>query len=128
VISVIDVLGFINDELEKLNVPYEYGEWTSTAADLYFVGEYSEFEPSTESGEEDKTFILNGFTRKSALALEEMKEKIKEVFPPVEGKTAILDNGSGIAVFYGNSFPVPTGEEGLWRIQVNLTVKIWKVV
>lgn len=124
---MIELLNFINSELEKVQVPYEFGEWTSTVTDPYFVGEYSEFEPSSESGEEEKTFILNGFTRESALVLEEMKEKIKTAFP-VEGKTAILDNGSGVAVFYSNSFPVPTGEEGLKRIQVNLSVKYWKVV
>ncbi len=125
---MIELLNFINAELEKVNVPYEFGEWTSNITDLYFVGEYSEFEPSSESGQEDKTFILNGFTRRSALALEEMKEKIKTVFPPIEGKTAILDDGSGVAVFYSNSFPVPTGEEGLYRLQVNLSIKYWKVV
>lgn len=125
---MIDVLSFINSELEKIHIPYEFGEWTSKVAYPYFVGEYSEIESFSESGEEEKSFILNGFTRGSALSLEEMKEKIKEIFPPVGGKTAILDNGSGVAVFYSNSFPVPTGEEELKRIQINLTVKYWKVV
>lgn len=125
---MIELLNFINEELEKVNVPYEYGEWTSEITDPYFVGEYSEFEPSSESGQEDKTFILNGFSRQSALKLEEAKERVKQAFPPIEGKTAILESGSGVAIFYGNSFPVPTGEEGLHRLQVNLTIKIWKVV
>lgn len=125
---MIELLNFINSELEKVQVPYEFGEWNSTVTYPYFVGEYSEIEPSSESGEEEKTFILNGFMRGSFLKLEEMKEKIKMAFPPVEGKTAILDDGSGIAVFYSTSFPVPTGEEGLKRIQINLSVKCWKVV
>lgn len=125
---VIELLNFINSELENIQVPYEFGEWTSDITDPYFVGEYSEVEPISESGEEEKAFILNGFTRKSALILEEMKEKIKSAFPPVGGKTAILEDDSGVAVFYSSSFPVPTGEEGLKRIQINLSIKYWKVV
>lgn len=123
-----DVLSFIKSELEKINVPYEFGEWTSEVSYPYFVGEYSESESYTEDGQEDTTFILTGFSRSSGLALEEIKGKIQAAFPPVGGNTAILENGSGIAVFYSRSFPVPTGEEGLKKIQINLSVKFWKVI
>lgn len=127
VVSMIAILDFINTELMQAGIPYEYGEWTAVVPPLYLVGEYSEFAPGNESGLEEKTFILNGFTRGPYLALEEVKETIKDLFPPVGGKTAILDDGSGIAVFYATSYPVPTGEEELKRIQINLSVKYWKV-
>ena len=44
-----------------------------------------------------------------------------------KGNDNIISNGSGIAVFYGNAFPVPTGDGFLKRLQINLTVKEWKV-
>lgn len=125
-----EVLNFISTELEKAGVPYEFLEWTQKISYPYFVGEYSEIEPTVESGEREKTFILTGFCRgkDARLKLEEMREKVEEVFSSVEGKMATLDTGSVIAVFYGNSFYVPTGEAELYKIQINLTIKLWKVV
>lgn len=127
---MVEVLNWLNTELESAGVPYEFLEWTQPVSYPYFVGEYNEFEPTSESGEQDKTFILTGFCRgeDARLKLEEMKAKIETAFPAVEGKTAILESGSGLAVFYANSFYVPTGEAELYKVQVNLTVKLWKVV
>ena len=51
-----EVLGFINKALEDAGVSYEFLEWTQKVTYPYFVGEYSEFEPENESGEEDKTW------------------------------------------------------------------------
>lgn len=124
-----EILQFLNTEFDNAGIPYEFLEWTQKVTYPYFVGEYNEFEPATESGEEDKAFILTGFCRGSnaRLKLERMREKVKELFPALEGKTAILKSGSGIAVFYGNSFFVPTGEAELYKIQINLVIKLWKV-
>lgn len=123
-----DVLSFLASELGALSIPYMFMEWTSTPVpNPYFVGEYSETEPTTEDGLQESTFIITGTTRGTWLSLEQAKNKIKSAFDPVEGNTAIFENGSGVAVFYANSFPVPTGEEELKRIQINLTVKEWRV-
>ena len=123
-----ETLGFIASVLADLGIPYMFMEWTSMPVpNPYFVGEYSETEPTTEDGLQESTFIVTGTTRGTWLSLEQAKNKIKSAFDPVEGKTAIFENGSGVAVFYANSFPVPTGEEELKRIQINLTVKEWRV-
>lgn len=122
----MDVLHFMHKELEQAGLPYAFGEWTAAVPQLYLVGEYTEFVPSSESGLEEKTFILNGFTRGPYLGLEEVRETIKELFPPVGGKAAILADGSAIAVFYSNSFYVPTPDAELKRMQINLSVKYWK--
>ena len=58
-----EVLAFMDTELEKVGVPYEFLEWTQPVTYPYFVGEYNEFEPTVESGEQEKTFILTGFCR-----------------------------------------------------------------
>ena len=122
------VLKFINDELVKLGVNYEFGEWSEeNVPTTYFIGEYQEEEPLNEDGLQDTTFILTGTTRSTLLGLEDIKEKIENNFPQIEGKTAVLENGSGIAVFYSNSFSVPTGNDELKRIQINLKIKEWKV-
>ena len=125
-----EVLGFINKALEDAGVPYEFLEWTQKVTYPYFVGEYSEFEPDNESGEEDKSFILTGFYRgnNARYELEKMRAKIKATFPAIGGKVAALDSGSVVAVFYGNSSYIPTGEEELYKIQINLSIKLWKVV
>ena len=125
-----EVLAFINTELEIAGVPYEFLEWTQPVAYPYFVGEYNEFEPTVESGECEKTFILTGFCRgkDARLRLEEIRSNIETAFPALTGKIATLDSGSVVAIFYGNSFYVPTGEAELYKIQINLSIKLWKVV
>lgn len=125
-----EVLAFMNTEFEKAGIPYEFLEWTQPVAYPYFVGEYNEFEPTVESGEQEKTFILTGFCRgkDARLKLEGMREKIETVFPALDGNIATLDSGSVVAIFYGNSFYVPTGEAELYKIQINLSIKLWKVV
>lgn len=125
-----EVLDYISAELERAGVPYEFLEWTQEVTYPYFVGEYNEFEPTLESGECDKSFILTGFCRGSGarLKLEEMREKIENAFSAMTGNLATLNSGSVVAIFYGNSFPVPTGEAELYKIQINLNIKLWKVV
>ena len=105
-----EVLSFINAELSKIGVPYEFLEWTQPVSYPYFVGEYNETESTTESGELDKTFILTGFCRgkDARLRLEENRQKIEDAF--LEGIMATLNSGSVLAVFYGNAFYIPTGE------------------
>lgn len=125
-----EVLEFMNKALDDAGVPYEFMEWTQGVTYPYFVGEYNEFEPDNESGEEDKTFILTGFYRgnNARYELEKMRAKIEATFPAIGGKVATLDSGSVVAVFYGNSSYIPTGEEELYKIQINLSIKLWKVV
>ena len=124
------ILNYLNTEFERVGVPYEFLEWTQDITYPYFVGEYNEFEPTVESGERDKTFILTGFCRgkDARLKLEEMRAKVETVFPALDGNIAALDGGSVVAIFYGNSFYVPTGEAEFYKIQINLTIKLWKVV
>lgn len=125
-----EFLEFMNKALDDAGVPYEFMEWTQGVTYPYFVGEYSEFEPENESGEEDKTFILTGFYRgnNARYELGKMRAKIEATFPAINGKMATLNSGSVVAVFYGNSSYIPTGEEELYKIQINLSIKLWKVI
>lgn len=122
----IESLGFINSCLDELEIPYEFMEWTSTPVpDTYWVSEYSETEPLFEDGSEESTLMLTGTTIKKYMELESVRQKLKEYFPTY-GKKAILDSGSGIVVMYSDSFPVPSIQEGVHRLQINLKIKEWR--
>ena len=121
----MDKLKFINEQMDILEVPYEFGEWTSEIQYPYFTGEPTEAPNTTEDGYEETTLLLNGFHRGKYIVLEEIKNKIKKHFDPDYGLRASTDSGS-IAVFFDGSFYSPTGEADLKRIQINLLIKEWK--
>ena len=68
---------------------------------------------------QETTFMLSGFSRGTWLTLENAKAKIENYFNKVYGKTVMVDDGSAVAVFYGNALIVPTGDEELKKIQIN---------
>ena len=117
----------INSAMNEMGLNYAFMEWNAMPDYPYFVGEYTEFEPMTEDGLQDKTFILTGFTRGTWGELDAAKKKIEQHFSKVNGKTAIGADGSALAVFYSTAFPVRTGDAELKKIQIELKVKEWKV-
>lgn len=123
----MDKLKFINEQMDILSVPYEFGEWTQAVKYPYFVGEITEEPSTTEDGKEESDLILTGFTRGKYLELEKIKDTIKTHFHPITGLCAATDSGS-IAVFFDGSFYVPTGEADSKKIQINLKIKEWKGV
>jgi hypothetical protein len=123
-----NLLKVVSAGMTELGIEYEFGEYTKKRIVYpYFVGEYTEQEPMTEDGLQETTFLLSGFSRGTWLTLENAREKIENYFNKVYGKTVMVDDGSAVAVFYGNSLIVPTGDEELKKIQINLQCKEWKV-
>lgn len=123
-----NLLKVVSDGMTELGLEYEFGEYTKEPIVYpYFVGEYTETEPMTEDGLQETAFMLSGFSRGTWLTLENAKAKIENYFNKVYGKTVMVDDGSAVAVFYGNSLIVPTGDEELKKIQINLQCKEWKV-
>lgn len=113
-----ETLSYINSVLtDELEIPYAFMEWQDDPPEAYFVGEYSEGDTPEEDGCQEITFIIDGFTRGSWFSLEKYKQKIEQNIE----RTAILASGAGVAVFYGNASPIPTGDADLKRIQINLT-------
>ena len=122
----ITALKYISDLLKSIGINYEFMRWNSgIPPDVYFVGEYIESPSMTkeENGFQETTFILRGFTYGEWMLLEQEKAKIEANVT----KTAILDNGSGIAVFYESANHVPTGDADLKSIKINLNIQEWKV-
>lgn len=93
----------------------------------YWVGEYQESPPISESGHSISTFMLSGFHRGEWEELETQKEQIENYFNKVSGKTVIAEDGSAVAIFYANSLFVPTMDAELKRIQINLEIHEWSV-
>lgn len=124
-----ETMKFISDALASAGIPYEYEEFNSSIESLnrYWVGEYTETEPITEDGLEEGTFILTGYAKEDMLILENDKKTIKQLFPAIGGNRAILGNGSGVAIFYGTALPVPTGDDFIKKLQINLNIKEWMV-
>ena len=119
-------LTFIAKLMDGISIPYDFMEWkTKPPEDRYHVGEPSELAMTTmeEDGMQESTFILRGFTRGDWALLWSDAQTIKKNLP----QTAILPDGTGIAVFYAGSTPVPTGDEQLKSIKTNLTIKEWSV-
>lgn len=120
----IEVLKLISDMLTDAGINYEFGQWSGEIVYPYFVGEYTESEPITEDGLIQSTFVLNGFSRSLWLDLEKAKEIIEKLF---SNKIQILESGSGVGIWYAGALIVPEDDLELKRIQINLTIKEWKV-
>ncbi len=122
----IAALAYIEKLMESIGIPYEFMRWNAKERpDPYFLGEYIE-NPSPyreENGHSQTTFILRGYTRGQWMELEQAKAKIEANV----AKTAILDDGSGIAVFYDAASPVPTADADVKSIKINLTIQEWRV-
>ena len=121
----MDKLKFINEQMDILAVPYEFGEWTSKVNYPYTVGEITEEPITTEDGLEESTMILTIFHRGRYIDIETIKNKIKKHFNPISGLCAKTDSGS-VAVFFDGSFYIQTGEADLKKMQINLKIKEWK--
>ena len=125
----MDALQYVGELLESAGINYQFMRWevgqTGIPPDCYFVGEYMESPSMTleENGFLESTFVLRGFTRGAWFLLEESKAKIEQAVP----KTVILPSGAGIAVFYDSAIVVPTGDDELKSIKINLKIQEWKV-
>ena len=122
----MEKLKFINEQMDIIAVPYEFGEWSSEIKYPYFVGEITEDPPNTEDGRESSTMLLTGFHRGKMIDLLTVMEKIKSHFSPIHGLRGQTGSGGTIAVFFDGYFIIPSGEADLKKIQINLKIYEWK--
>lgn len=123
-----NVLKTINNAMDALGLEYGFMRFSKKPVVYpYWVGEYQENPPTSESGYSTSTFLLSGFHRGEWGDLEAQKERIENYFNKVSGKTVMAEDGSAVAIFYANSLIVPTGDAELKRIQINLDVHEWSV-
>ena len=116
---MIDVLTLIDDELEKLKIPYTFDNWDNEIELPQFIGEISEITNVNEDGKSEYSFILTGYATNYSYSLkvaEQLKTKYKT--------SAIVD---GIVITYENMFTVKNGSDDLKQIQINFNLKKWSV-
>lgn len=119
----IEALSKINELLSSV-CDYEYGGWSKSPIPFpFFVGEYNEIGEEAEDGRMETDFVLTG-TGRSLLELEKARETIKRTIEANE--RMILPSGNGLALFYSNALSVPTDNEDLYRIQINIQVYEWR--
>lgn len=125
------VLNIIDSAMKSIGLEYGFGEYGGNSNGKivypYWVGSYTETEPYTEDGLQESTVMITGFSRGSWLDLENGKGKIEKHFNRVSGKVGITSSGNAVAIFYAGALIVPTGDAELKSIQINLSIKEWKV-
>lgn len=122
-----EILKIINEKLtNELGLNYEFGEMTRTPITYpYWVGDYTDPEPTTEDGKEEFVVMLTGFARGKFIDLENQKQAIKDYFK--NGVTVFTEASSSVNIFYAGSLIVPSDEIDLKRSQINLKIKKWSV-
>ena len=120
----MNIMGFVNGKLEAANVPYEYGEWSSTVTYPYFVGSYADIDYRYEDECTIGQFTIDGWARGSAAKYEliQQQEIMKRLFSDLQ---EIVDD-TCYFIRYGGFQPIPTGEKELSRIQITLYTYFWK--
>lgn len=121
-----EALDVIKSAMADMGIEYAFGEYKGNKY-LYFTGEYQEVPTASEDGSEETSFILNGFSRNSLLELEEAKAEIKKKFHPIEGYVVTTPTGSVVTIFHDQSLVIRQEDAELKRLQINLTIKEWKV-
>ena len=109
------VLKVINNEMQKLNIPYTFDAWDKEIELPQFIGEISEVPTLNEDGLSEYSFILTGYAVKI-----EVTNQLKQQYKP----SKIVN---GIAIMYENTIPIDTDTDDLKRTQTTLKVKKWSV-
>lgn len=116
------VLSFMNQQLAEIGVPYRFWEWAGEPPQTYFVGEFIETGGYSEDGRIEGEFTLSGFSRESYSALDVYRDLIYKRFRTPE--RAVI-NGRGVAVVYSHALLVPSGLDGVKRMEIYLSTNEW---
>lgn len=121
---MVDLLGYIAEQLESVGIPYEFGEWTQEVTYPYFVGTFTETDYRYEDGCTVGALTIDAWSRGSGgkLQLAEANDKIKDLFSDNRAVTSDF----AFYVTYGSCITAPTGEEDLYKITITLNTFEWK--
>ena len=117
-----DLLTFIADKMAAADIPYEFGEWTGVVSYPYCVGTYSADEYRCEDECTNGTLTVDVWSRGSKLAAVQTADAIKAQFKDLQE----VRNDLLFFVRFAGADTIPTGEMELFRIEVRLSVSMWK--
>lgn len=121
----VATLAFIEKKMEEIGVPYAFGNWKGDLPEdkgYYCLADGYIEPPSPESVKTEATLYLRLYTWKNVLVLERAKELIEKTF----SLTAILDDGSAVAIFYDGAQITPTGDNAWIAMKINLNIQEWR--
>lgn len=121
------VLRFVAEAMEEAGVPYEFARWNSEVEYPYWVGDYIEVPNPNEDGMREVDFMLTGTTRGPWMGLEAHRAAIEAAFHPVSGRGWGFTDGTVVQGFYEASDVLPQDDMDLKRMQVDITIKEWRV-
>lgn len=119
-----ELLRVISDELEKLEINYDYIEYkTAPYPYPYVVGEYYENNYIDEEHKSEGEILLTIWDRnKSNKNIVDLNVKIKNHFR----NFISIRNNTTIHISYSNSLPVIQEAENLRKQEVRLDVEYWE--
>lgn len=118
------VLEVVNAEMERLDIDYVYDNWDSDLVMPYCVGELNEIETFDEDNKREFTLMLscedntNSYSR-----LFDISNTLKNTY---KHNQKILFDNSVFVIKYSNTIKIPTEDENIKRIQINLNIKVWE--
>ena len=116
-----NVLKVINNEMQRLNIPYTFDGWDKEIELPQFIGELSEVPTLNEDGLSEYNLILTGYTIKNEFDyLCGVVERLKQEYKP----SKIVD---GMVIMYNNTIPIETNNDELKRTETTLKIKKWSV-
>lgn len=117
-------LKLINEILTDAGINYAFQTMNKGSVSYpYWVGEFTEQPPDTQTGYRRSNFILTGTGNGTWTELKMQKETIEGLF---KDRRTILGNGSAVAFFVENAISIPTQLDKIKRVQVNITVMEWR--
>ncbi len=124
--EVTTLLTWFAGQLETTGLHYAFGQWAGTAVYPYFVGEAVSHSATLEDGHCAGTLTLNGWSRRGYGELLEQVKQLREAVFPLNGMEcrAIVD-GKLVYLRYEGLQSIPTGEDGLVRLQVRMGFDLW---
>lgn len=117
------VLQVVAEEMQKLDIAYDYLEWKTTPVpNNYAVGEYSDTNYIPESNTSEGEMIITLWNRVGSTEdVIDRNEKIKKHFKDFK----ILKNDVAVAINYLNALPV-LQESDLRKQEIRLDVQYWE--
>lgn len=121
---MMECFGVIDKILTDKGINYEFQRNNQNKTYPYCVGSYQEVAFFVENNLQELAFYIDCYTTGNWLELELLKDQIKQLFMDY---TTVTDSGTGIAINYESSIPVPIDTADYKHIQINLNVKEWSV-
>lgn len=121
-----ELLKLFSDELEALNINYDYLMWKTTPIPYpYTVGEYYENGYIEEEHKSEGEMLLTVWDRsKTNENLIEINDKVKKHFSDFKK----IVNNTSIHISYSNSLPVLQEAEDLKKQEIRFDIEYWEGV